>query len=181
VRLSPSAPEPPAAAIPPKSAPAVEEERDAPVDLPQFALALPRVASGQQPFPDGIDWLKSRNYRTVLHVRAPGTDDSAARRQFEGKGLRYLSLEVSPATLTREVVDRFSKLLADPANLPLFVYDKDSSLLGGLWYLHFRLHAGLSDEQARQRAVRLGLKTDEDGEHRTMWVAVQNLLRTSRP
>jgi hypothetical protein len=155
----------------------VAEGRDAPapIDIPGFAVVRPGIASGQQPFPDGVTWLKTHGYRTVLHVHVPGEDTSAARRQFERKGLRYLDLAVSPATLSRDLVARFSKLVTAPANRPLFAYDKDSSLLGGLWYLHFRLHKGLSDEQARKEAVRLGFKLDDE-EHKTMWLAVQKLL-----
>jgi protein tyrosine phosphatase (PTP) superfamily phosphohydrolase (DUF442 family) len=163
----------------------VKEEREPtpplPVDIPQFAMAKPRVAGGQQPFPDGVAWLKSHGYRTVLHVRLPGEDDAAARRQFEKHGLRYLSLEVSPARLTKEVVDRFNRLVADESNLPLFVYDKDSSLAGGLWYLHFRLAEGAPDEKARAEAARLGFKQDQDDEHRTMWIAIQNFLKDQNP
>jgi hypothetical protein len=164
--------------VPARPAPRVEEERTgaAPIDIPQFAIVRPGLASGQQPFPDGVDWLKARGYRTVLHVRAPGEEAAAARRQFESKGLRYLSLEVSPTRLSKAVADRFSSLVTDPANRPLFVYDRDSALLGGLWLLHFQLHEKLPPEKALAEAKRLGLKTDEDGESRTMLIAVQNLL-----
>ena len=92
----------------PMPQPPVVDEKDAasplPVDIPQFAIVKDRIASGLQPFPDGITWLQAHQYRTVLHVRAPGEDDAAARRQFEKHGLRYLSLEASPNTLSRAVV-----------------------------------------------------------------------------
>jgi protein tyrosine phosphatase (PTP) superfamily phosphohydrolase (DUF442 family) len=152
-----------------------------PVDIPQFAMARARVTSGQQPFPGGVAWLKAHGYRTVLHVRAPGADDRADRRSFESAGLRYLSLEVSPATLTREVVDLFNRTVTDQANLPLFVYDKDSSLAGGLWYLYYRLVEKLDDDHARTEAVRLGFRPDQDGPHRTMALAVQAFLAASKP
>jgi protein tyrosine phosphatase (PTP) superfamily phosphohydrolase (DUF442 family) len=150
------------------------------VDIPQFALVKPRVANGLKPFPDGVAWLRTQGYRTVLYIHAPGEDDAAARRQFEKNGLRYLSLEVAPATLSRDVVDRFNRTVSDEQNLPLFVYDKDGSLAGGLWYLHFRLVDRLSDEQAAAEAARLGFKQDQE-ENRTMWIAVQNFLKNQRP
>jgi protein tyrosine phosphatase (PTP) superfamily phosphohydrolase (DUF442 family) len=165
---------PPAAKDPSSATPPL------PVDIPQFAVAKPNIASGQQPFPDGIAWLKTHGYRTVLHIRSPGEDDSAARRQFEGQGLRYLSLEVSPQTLSRTVVEEFNRLVTDKNNLPLFVYDRDGSLAGGLWYLHFRLADGASEEKARADAAYLGFK-DVEGPHRTMWVAVQNYLQNQKP
>jgi len=150
-----------------------------PVDIPQFAAVKKDVAAGLKPFPDGFDWLKATGYRTVLNLRAPGEDDSADRKQVEKRGLRYVSLEVSPETLNKDVVDQFNTIIGDEARLPLFVYDKDGVLTGGLFYLHFRLVEATSDVDARKRAGRLGLKSDPDGEHRTMWVAIQKLLAAS--
>jgi len=152
-----------------------------PVDIPQFAVAKQDVASGQEPFADGVNWLKTHGYRTVLHIRAPGEDNRTARRPFEQSGLRYLSLEVSPRTLSKEVVDKFNRLVADPDNLPLFVYDKDSSLTGALWYLHFRLVDKETDQKARDDAGRLGFKEDQNETHKDMWIAVQNYLSDRKP
>jgi hypothetical protein len=148
-----------------------------PADIPQFAVARPRVANGLKPFADGLTWLKARGYRTALYVHGPGDDTAAARRLFADRGLNFLSLEVAPERLSKEVVDRFNRLVTDEKNLPLFVYDKDGSLTGGLWYLYYRLVEGASDERARAEALRLGFSADQDAEHRTMWLAVQNFLQ----
>lgn len=191
VRLSPpelSTPGPGQSSEPPLAtqAPSVTEKKQtqepvstAPLDIPQFAMVRERVAAGLQPFPDGVVWLKDHGYRTVLHVRAPGSDDAAARRQFEKYGIRYLSLNADPRSLTKEDVDRFNKIVTDEGNLPLFVYDKDASVAGGLWYLHFRLVEGWSDEKAREAAAKLGFRQDTDDSHRTMWIAVQKLLEAN--
>jgi protein tyrosine phosphatase (PTP) superfamily phosphohydrolase (DUF442 family) len=168
---TPQSPEPPPARDDSAASPAM------PVDIPQFAAVKTNIASGQEPFAGGIAWLKSHGYRTALHVRAPGEDDSAARSQFEKGGLRYLSLEVSPQTLSREIVEQFNRTVADANNLPLFVYDKDGSLAGALWYLHFRLVDRATEEKAREEAERLGFKQDRSDAHLKMWLAVQNLLK----
>lgn len=152
-----------------------------PVDIPQFAAVKTNIASGLEPFADGIAWLKSHGYRTVLHVRSPGEDDSAARKQFEQAGLRFLSLDLSAETLSREIVDQFDRLVADATNLPLFVYDKDGSLAGALWYLHFRLVDRATEEKAREDAERLGFKQDRSDAHLKMWLAVQSLLKELKP
>jgi len=158
-----------------------EEAPALPVDVPQFAEVKKGVASGQKPFAEGVNWLREKGYRTVLHLRAPGEDDAAARRQFEAKGFRYLSLEVSPLTLNRTTVDQFNRLVGDPANLPLFVYDRDSSLAGGLWYLHLRIVDGMTNQKATAEAARLGLNPDADGgSHKAMWLAVQSYLSMSK-
>ena len=128
------------------------------------------VASGLKPYPDGLTWLKGKGYRTVLHVRLPGQDDSADRELIEKRGLRYLSLEVSPETLTEEKIKDFNRVVNDEGNLPLFVYDKEGMLAGGLWYLYLRTSEMVSEDEARTKAASLGFKPDE---HKAMWQAIQ--------
>jgi protein tyrosine phosphatase (PTP) superfamily phosphohydrolase (DUF442 family) len=170
--------EPPRASIPPR---ATEPPAAASLDVPGFVQVKPRVANGQKPFPDGIAWLAAQGYRTVLHLRRPGEDDSADRRLFEKRNLRFVSLEVSPARLSRETVGAFNRLVSDPNNLPLFVYDRDAALAGGLWYLYFRTAEKLDDARARAEAARVGFNEEQDAEHRTMWVAVQAFLQNNNP
>jgi protein tyrosine phosphatase (PTP) superfamily phosphohydrolase (DUF442 family) len=151
------------------------------VGIPQFATARPGVASGLKPLLDGLDWLQENGYRTVLHLRLPGTEDAADRKQIEKRGLKYLSLEVSPQTLSRPIVEEFKRTVADPANRPLFVYDRDGVLAGGLWYLYFRIEEQLPDEAARVRAAALGLRENQDGPARDLWLAVQKYLSEPAP
>jgi protein tyrosine phosphatase (PTP) superfamily phosphohydrolase (DUF442 family) len=147
-----------------------------PVGIVDFVSALPdRVAGGRKPALDGLDWLKANGYKSAMLLRRPGESDAADRKQIEVRGLTFVSLEVSPATLSAKTVEDFAKLVGDPATQPMFVYDADGSLSGGLWYLYFRKVEKLSDEAARLRATRLGLK-ETDGPHREMWLAVQKVL-----
>lgn len=139
-------------------------------------MAQDQVATGLKPFLDGLDWLKANGYRTVLHLRAPGQDDSADRREVEKRGLHYLSFEAGSQAMPRTVVEQFSATLADRNHLPLFLYDRDGRLAGSLWYLHFRTAEKLSHESARAKASQLGLREDTDPEQRTLWIAVQKLL-----
>lgn len=148
-----------------------------PVGIPQFAYAVEgKVASGLKPALDGLDWLQANGFRTVLHVRAPGEEDAADRRLVEQHGLKFISLEAAPNTITRPTVEAFSRAVSDPAAQPLFVYDRNGAVAGGLWYLHFRTAEQLNNEPARTRAARLGLKPDGDGDQRTMWLAIQKYL-----
>lgn len=169
--------EPPVASVPGKD---VDKEMPQAIDLPGFAIAAPGVATGIKPFPDGIAWLAEKGYKTVLHLQAPGEDTTATKRLFETKGLKYVGLVVSPARLTKEVYEEFVKLVKDTEGHPLFVYDKDGSAAGGLWYLYYRVAQGETDEKARAEAQRLGLRFDDD-EHKTMFLAVQKLLEKIKP
>jgi hypothetical protein len=123
-----------------------------------------------------VEWLQQNGYRTVLHLRQPGEDDAAERKLFELRGLKYLSLEVSPQTLSSKVVDEFNRIVGDRSLRPLFIYDKNGIFTGGLWYLHFRQVDHLNDEEARLRAARLGLREAAEGLPREMWLAIQKFL-----
>jgi hypothetical protein len=177
VRLyPPETPEPPRTPAKPETPPERPASPALPVGIPQFATARPRVASGLKPSLEGLDWLKANGYLTVLYVRRPGEDDAADRRQVESKrGMKYVSLELSPQNL-REVIDQFNHLVSEVSCLPLFVYDRDGALQGFLWYLHFRIVDMASDDVARVRASRLGLRDDGSPEQREMWLAVQKYL-----
>src|SRR5262249_17019881 len=102
--------------------------------------------------------------------------DSADKKQVEKRGMKYVSLELSPLSLSREVVESFNRIVADSGGYPLFVYDRDGSLPGSLWYLHFLPSEKLEDDAARLPAGRLGLREDPDGPHRLMWIAIQKYL-----
>jgi protein tyrosine phosphatase (PTP) superfamily phosphohydrolase (DUF442 family) len=169
----------------PSPSPGVAEERAGtpalPSGIPQFAMAKPGVASGLRPTLEGLDWLKAKGYRTVLYVCNPEEDDSSDREQIEKKrGLKYVSLKVSPENLTPTLVDEFNHIVSDASNYPLFVYDKAGAVAGGLWYLHFRIVDLAPDDEARLKAGRLGLKENGDDLHKRMWIAVQKCLRKEK-
>jgi hypothetical protein len=154
-----------------------------PSGIPQFAIAkeVPRVASGLKPFAEGWNWLKANGYRGVLHLKAPGVNDSAEREIVETKlGLKFTSLQVSPEEVSPELVGRFAEVVKDPTNLPLFVYDDDGTLAGGMWYLYFLQVAKMTEGKARQEAARLGLKETTTGEQGAMWLAIQKLLESQK-
>jgi protein tyrosine phosphatase (PTP) superfamily phosphohydrolase (DUF442 family) len=148
-----------------------------PAGIPQFAKAVENVWGGLRPsIDDGLDWLAAKEYRTVLHLRAPGEPESADRKQVERLGMTYISLEVSPQSLSRDKFDDFVKVVGDVARRPLFVYDQDGSIAGPLWYLYFRKVGANDDQPARVRANTLGLRADPQGQHLLMWLAVQKYL-----
>jgi protein tyrosine phosphatase (PTP) superfamily phosphohydrolase (DUF442 family) len=153
-----------------------------PVGIPGFSEVRKNVSNGLRPNSiDGLDWLAASGYRTVLDLREPGQVDTGDRKQFESRGIKYITLEVSPENLTSDTLDRFNRAVTDLAAQPLFVYDKDGMLTGGLWYLHFRLVDQLPDDDALKQAARLGLKTDPQGGHQRMLLGVQKYLSQRNP
>jgi protein tyrosine phosphatase (PTP) superfamily phosphohydrolase (DUF442 family) len=162
---------------PPTAQPGVVERRAVlPVGIPSFAVVIAdRVASGQKPSLEGLDWLQHNGYRMVLQVVKAGENDSA-RKAVESRGLKYLTVEVSTMDLAK-AVNEFNRAVDSSANYPLFVYDRDGSLAGALWYLHFRTR--LTEAEARSKAKGLGLRDEATGENAALWGAIQNYLSKS--
>ena len=90
--------------------------------------------------------------------------------------MSYLSLDVSPETLSPALVDEFNRLVRAQPLQPLFVYDADGTVAGGLWYLYFRMVDRADDASARARAHRLGLRENAESRGRAMWLAIDKLL-----
>ncbi len=152
-----------------------KEPPTAPVGIPKFVRAYDKVANGRRPsLDDGLDWLRSNGFKTVLYLHDTGAFDTADRKQVESRGMRFVALEVSPQILSKKIIDEFNRIVADSEGVPLFVYDKDGSLSGAMWYLHFRLIQQASDDVARTRARPMGLQ--EDGADHGMWKATQKFL-----
>lgn len=152
-----------------------------PPDIPQFARVKARVYSGEKPFPEGLNWLKDKEFRTILHLHGPTEDTSIARKQFESKGFQYVGLAVSPETLNLKVVDHFNHVITDRANHRIFVFDRDGSLAGPMWYLHFRMINRLSNEQALEKASEHGLRPNAtDDFTKRMMLAIQRTLENKK-
>jgi hypothetical protein len=162
----PSTKEPPVASAKPSESPSL------PVGIPEFAVIVPeKVMAGQKPATEAFDWLKSNNYRTVLHLLKPGEPDGA-RAEVERRGLKYVTIEVS-AERFAHVMDEFNRNINASENQPIFVYDRDGMLAGPLWYARFRTVDRLPDEEANRKAKALGLRDDGTGDSINMLVAMR--------
>ncbi len=149
-----------------------------PVGISGFAAARERVTVGRRPLLQGLDWLQARGYRTVLYVRRTSEDDSSDQQQVTARQMRYVSLNVA-LPLSRDVVDQFKQIVNDTGNYPLFVYDLDGSLAGGMWYLYY-LQEGANETAAFDKASQLGLKKGPDEACKQMWSAIEQFLEKRR-
>lgn len=151
-----------------------------PVGIEFFSQPKERVSVGQRPDTEGLNWLKENRYKSVLHLRKLGADDSSDREQVELRGLKYISIELSPMTLTRAKVREFSRAIENAENQPIFAYDKDRKLAGIMWYLHFRISESMPDSLARSKAQSCGLKEAGDDEQTAWMVKAQTILAESK-
>jgi protein tyrosine phosphatase (PTP) superfamily phosphohydrolase (DUF442 family) len=164
---------------PPKPPEETKKTLEGPDGIPQFAKVQDKpslVSSGLKPFADGLDWLRDQGYNTVLFIRPPGADDSLDRDRIVQRGLKYKTLELSADILSAARVEEFEQILAESANKPLYIYDDDGTVAGGLFYLHFLKVDKTPEAKAREAAGRLGLPDSSTGNAGTMWIAIQKYL-----
>ena len=141
------------------------------------------VSSGFTPYEvDHYRWLKDKNFRTVLHLRAPGKSNEAIKDGLVSNGIAYERLDVSVNRLTIAAYEKFVKQVDDTRGHPLYVCDADGRLAGALWYLYFRHHKNDSDTNARAEAKLLGLDfTNPDNKEIVLATqALLNLLENPR-
>ncbi len=155
------------------------KKQDSPIA--QFATAKENAYAGLPPQLAGLDWLQTKGVKTIVHVRLFGEDDALDRKEAEARDMRYVAFEISPVVLTKEKAEEFIKLIRDGAKQGIFVYDKDGSLAGAMWYLHLRSGESYDDETSQLRARPLGLDVSREGQHRDMWLAVQKLQSENNP
>jgi hypothetical protein len=172
----------------PNNTPAISESRStepplafpSPTNIRLFVPVNDHVSTALRPInTDGLDWLKSTGYRTVLCLRQPGENDDIDRPAIERRNLKFISLEVAPQNL-RDALDKFNSIVKDSGNYPLFVYSSSSMISGTMWYLHFRTAGQMDDKTARAKAVSIGLQEEQNDSNRPMWLAIQKTLEPVR-
>jgi|SoiMethySBSTD1v2_1073268.scaffolds.fasta_scaffold169839_3 protein tyrosine phosphatase (PTP) superfamily phosphohydrolase (DUF442 family) len=136
---------------------------EVPIGITDFIQVKDGVSAGLRPSLDGLDWLKTKGYKTVVYLRGANDDDTTDRRQVERRDMKFVSLLVTPETVNPTWIDEFNQLLGDTGSRPIFVYATDSQVAAVAWYLHLRTAEFLTHDEARVRASRLG-RIDEQSE-----------------
>ncbi|MBA4188832.1 MAG: hypothetical protein C0467_12610 [Planctomycetaceae bacterium] len=144
--------------------------------LPGFVKVQDGVANGRKPALDGFESLKRQGYRTAIYLHPAGADVSAAKEVAEGRGLRFVAIEVTPEKLPVNL-NSFNDAVGDKASRPTYVFDDDGVRTGALWYLHFRTVDAMNDDAARIRAKPLGF-TNQGEEAQAFGLAIQRYLET---
>jgi protein tyrosine phosphatase (PTP) superfamily phosphohydrolase (DUF442 family) len=150
-----------------------------PSGIADFSRVKENVTAGLKPNLDGIRWLKDNGYVTILRLRKP-TEEDTDQALIERQGMKYVSLPVAPELVNQRLIDEFNSIVKSESNRPLFVYDKDGSIAGSMWYLHFRIAESFKDDEALLRARQLGLSEDGNADQRALWLAVQKYLSTKQ-
>lgn len=130
--------------------------------IAEFVEVKEGIATGRRPTIDGLDWLKSNGYKTIVYLRPKSKVDASDKRQVEMRDMKYTSMIVAADTLSQDWIDEFNRVVGQSAAQPIFVYGEAADV-GPIWYLHLRTAQFLTHEEAVSRAKRYGL-ADEDSE-----------------
>lgn len=117
----------------PASAPAprVPDSMD-PVAVPNYAVLRPGVATAGQPTLEALRQLKTQGFRTVINIRTEAEGPKGEEEIVKGLGLRYVSIPVTPETLSLGDVRAVAKLLDDPEAAPVLFHCASSNRVGGV-------------------------------------------------
>ncbi len=130
--------------------------------LANAACPVPEVLTGGQPTEEHLKTFVEHGYRTVLDLRAPDEarpyDEPEAVRRL---GLEYVSLPVTPDTLTDDTFARFRSLMRDQGKRPIVVHCASGNRVGALLIPYFILDEGRTPEQALEAAAEVGLRSRE--------------------
>jgi len=127
--------------------------------VPNACQLLPTVVTGGQPTAANLEAFKAAGGQVVLDLRDPMEPrpfDEAA--QARAAGLEYLSVPVTPGTMTDATLDRILGVLRQAGERTVFVHCGSGNRVGGAMLASLILDHGFEEEDAVDQAMRVGLR-----------------------
>jgi uncharacterized protein (TIGR01244 family) len=128
--------------------------------IPNYARLTPSLAVAGQPTPEALARLRELGFRTVVNLRAesePGVQAEA--EAVRAAGLTYVSVPVTPETLSAADATAVRRVLDDPAGGPVLLHCGSSNRVGGVWAVIQAQAKGLTVEQALAEGEAAGLRS----------------------
>jgi uncharacterized protein (TIGR01244 family) len=119
----------------------------------------PGLAAAGTPSSAALQQLKALGFRTVVDLRTEGEGTAAERAAVEAQGLRYVSVPVTPASLSLEDVKAVGAVLDDPAAGPVLLHCASSNRVGAV-YGALQALKGRSPADAETAAREAGLTSE---------------------
>lgn len=113
-----------------------------------------------QPTAEEFAEAKKRGIKVVVTLRTKGEVDWDEPATIKGLGLEFHRLGFrAPDTLTDDIFVDSLKFLAESKKNPVMLHCGSANRVGAIWLAHRVLNDGLSVEDARKEAARVGLRT----------------------
>ena len=117
----------------------------------------PSIGGGSAPSLVGLDWLKEKGYRTFVDLRQSSEIEANFADAVNDRGMVYISLPILASRLDSNRLARFSDLIGQSENRPLYFCDTDGTRAGLVWYLYLRITKQNDVQAATQEAEEIGL------------------------
>ncbi len=130
-------------------------------NIKNFLRLDKQFCTGGQPSMENLAKMKDQGVKAVLNLRRDSEYDAAEEEATLDKlGLRYFRVPVDSADPRDEQADAVLKVLADPANRPLFFHCASANRVGAFWMIHRVLVDKWPAERAEEEAKKIGLHSD---------------------
>jgi uncharacterized protein (TIGR01244 family) len=126
--------------------------------IPGYTLLRPDVAGSGAPTDEGIAQLRELGIGVVVDLRVPEEGTAAEKAAVESAGLVYVSLPITPETLSRADVAVLAAILDDADRAPMLLHCGSGNRVGGLW-MALRMREGASYDDAEAEGRRAGLRS----------------------
>lgn len=107
--------------------------------------------------------LRARGYKTIVNLREP-TETGAAidesRAAASAAGLKFVHLPLNASAPNESIVDEFIKVVADPANQPVFINCGSANRVAALWLTKRMLVDKWDEAAALEEARFIGLTNE---------------------
>lgn len=120
---------------------------------------LPDLATSGQPGPDHFTALRDAGTQVIFDIRDPMEprpfDEPATVR---GLGMEYVNVPVRQGALDDEVMERALAELRRHQGRPMLLHCASANRVGGVLIPYFILDRGMSEDQAVEEAMKVGLR-----------------------
>ena len=127
--------------------------------VPNPRQPLPNLATAGQPGRANFEALKAAGTEVILDIRDPmeprPLDEPETVRQL---GMEYLNVPVLQGMLDDEMMDRSLAALRQNAGRPTLLHCASANRVGGVLIPYFILDHGMSEDDAVENAMKIGLR-----------------------
>jgi protein tyrosine phosphatase (PTP) superfamily phosphohydrolase (DUF442 family) len=130
--------------------------------VPNACEALPNVITGGQPSAEQLERFKAVGGGVVLDIRDPMEarpfDEPAQAARL---GLDYVNVPISPGATGDDKMERILSALRDNTNKTVFFHCGSGNRVGGAMLAYLMLDQDVPEDEAVERAMRIGLRSPE--------------------
>jgi protein tyrosine phosphatase (PTP) superfamily phosphohydrolase (DUF442 family) len=127
--------------------------------IPNAALPVPHLVTGGQPGPRQFDALRQAGTVAVLDIRDPMEPRPFDEPELiRGLGMEYLNVSVRQGALDDAMLDGVMAVLDRFEGRPLLFHCASGNRVGGALLPYFILRKGMSEDDAVEAAMRVGLR-----------------------